>query len=133
MAFSLSEVAKEVHLRIDQETDAGIPALTRSGVFEITKAVFDIISQAAAVGETVSVPKFGKFEVKVKPAHKARNPRTGDQIDVPDKLVVKFRPSSTLLGALSEADLSKISSSDEKVIGGKKKGKKKEKKGKKKK
>lgn len=108
MAFSLADVAREVHLRVDQDAGAEIPALTKSGMFEITKAVFDVISQAAAAGETVAVPKFGKFEVKVKDAHKARNPRTGDQIDVPDKLVIKFRPSSTLLGALAAADLSKI-------------------------
>jgi nucleoid DNA-binding protein len=130
MAFPLAEVAKEVHLRIDQEEDAGVPTLTKSGMFEITKAVFDVIAQAAAAGETVAVPKFGKFEVKVKPAHKARNPRTGDQIDVPDKLVIKFRPSSTLLGTLAEADLSKIAKPEAKKPAkgkGKKKGKKKKK------
>ena len=126
--FSLSGIAKEVHLRIDQGDEAGVPPLTKSGMFEISKAVFDVIGQAAAAGETIAIPKFGKFEVKIKPAHKARNPRTGDQIDVPDKLVIKFRPSSTLLASMAEADLSKIEQLEPKKKATKKKGKGKKKK-----
>jgi len=106
--LSLAEVAREVHLRIDQDEDSGVPALTRSGVFEIVKSIFDIFSKAIVSGETISVPKFGKFEAYVKPARKGRNPSTGKAIQIPEKLAVKFKPSSTLRVQLSEADLSEI-------------------------
>ena len=108
MGLSLAEVAKELHFRIDQEDEAGIPSLTRSGMFEIVKGVFDIMSQALVVGETISVPRFGKFETYAKPARVGRNPRTGDSIDIPERLAMRFRPSSNLRVKLSEADLSEL-------------------------
>ena len=101
----LSEVAKEVYLRIDQEEDSGLPSLTKNGVYDITKSVFDVISQAILAGESVMVPKFGKFDVFVKKASTARNPKTGKSIDVPERLTVKFRVSSALKLQLREADL----------------------------
>ena len=103
---SVAEVANEVYLRIDQGDDPDVPKLTKNGVFEIIKAAFDICSQAIEAGEDVSIPKFGKFIVAVRTARKARNPRTGKTVDVPEKLAVKFRPSSNLRAALAEADVS---------------------------
>ena len=108
MALSLAEVAREVHLRVDQDDDAGVPSLTKSGMFEIVKSVFDIFSQALLSGESIAVPKFGKFEAYVKPARKGRNPSTGEAIEISEKLAIKFKPSSTLRAQLSEVDLSKL-------------------------
>lgn len=131
MGMALSEVAKELHLRVDQGEESGIPELTRNGTLELTKGVFDIISLALIAGESISIPKFGKFEAFVKPARKARNPRTGESIDVPEKLSVKFKPSSTLRAQLSEVDVSSVkktkASTKEKATKakGKKKGRKK--------
>ena len=129
MALSLAEVAKEIHLRVDQDDDSGVPALTKSGMFEIVKGVFDIFSQALVAGESIAVPKFGKFESYIKPARKGRNPSTNEALDIPEKLAVKFKPSSTLRAQLSEVNLSKI----KKTIKPKKKAPAKAKKGKKKK
>ena len=106
--LSLGEIAKEVHLRVDQDEDSKTPALTRSGVFEMTKAIFDICGQALAQGEEVSVPKFGKFTVSVRKARKGRNPHTGKEIDIDAKASVKFRPSSVLKIAIGEIDVKKF-------------------------
>jgi integration host factor subunit beta len=35
---------------------------------------------------------FGVFEVKKRKPRKARNPRTGESVDIPAKLVVTFKP-----------------------------------------
>ena len=35
--------------------------------------------------------EFGVFEIKKRAARKARNPRTGEQVDVPGKVVVHFK------------------------------------------
>jgi len=125
--LSLAEIAKEVHLRIDQEEAAGIPTLTKSGMFEIVKSVFDVISMAAVTGEGTSVPKFGKFIVEVKAARTARNPKTGEPVEIPEKLAIKFRPSSTLRLALAEADLPDAPAPKPKAKAKKKGGKKKKK------
>jgi len=111
---SLGDVAKEVFLRIDQGAP-GTPALTKSGVFELTKAMFDVCSQALAAGEEVSVPKFGKFAVQVREARKGRNPHTGDTIDIPAKAGVKFKPSSVLRAAVGEIDVKKIKAAEKKA------------------
>jgi hypothetical protein len=49
------------------------------------------------------IPKFGKFSTVLKPARKARNPRSGEEVDVPERLSVKFRPSSGFRMQLLEA------------------------------
>jgi nucleoid DNA-binding protein len=41
---------------------------------------------------------FGVFEVKKRAARNARNPRTGDKVFVPERLVVKFKPSIEMEG-----------------------------------
>ena len=39
---------------------------------------------------------FGIFELQRRSARRARNPRTGERLDVPAKVVVKFRPAKAL-------------------------------------
>ena len=92
---SLGDVAQEVHLRIEQG-DSDSPSLTRSGVYEMTKAVFDVIGKAILADEEVSIPKFGKFTTSVRNARKGRNPHTGKAIDIPARMGLKFKASSVL-------------------------------------
>jgi len=94
MGLSLGNIAEEVYLRVDSAE--GIPKLRKSGVYEILKAAFDVISQAMASGESVSVSYFGKFTPRLQAARKARNPKTGEVISVPEKVIPKFRPSIAL-------------------------------------
>ena len=42
----------------------------------------------------VTLVGFGSFNARVAKARKARNPRTGEPIDVPEKTVVKFKPAA---------------------------------------
>jgi DNA-binding protein HU-beta len=59
-------------------------------------AVFGAVEDALMNGEVVSVPKFGKFFVGVQTARTCRNPQTGEDVDVPEKRVPKFKASSVL-------------------------------------
>ena len=43
---------------------------------------------------------FGKFKLSDRKAYTARNPQTGDPIDVPAKTVVTFRPAKRLKEAV---------------------------------
>jgi len=126
--LSLAMISKEIHLRIDQDEDSGVPTLTRSGVYEIIKAIFDIFGQALVEGESISIPKFGKFDVSVRGARMGRNPHTGEKIKIPEKLAVKFRPSSVLRARISEVDVSKIKKEEPEKKKAKKGNKKKKKK-----
>jgi DNA-binding protein HU-beta len=55
----------------------------------------DIVNRAVAKGEKVSISGFGTFEKVNRPARKARNPRTGEQVRVKKTAVPKFRPGTS--------------------------------------
>ena len=44
----------------------------------------------------VTLVGFGTFKVVLRAARKARNPQTGEPIDVPAKMVPKFKPSKAM-------------------------------------
>jgi hypothetical protein len=44
----------------------------------------------------IELRNFGVFEVKKRAARKARNPRTGDKVYVPEKFVVTFKPGKEM-------------------------------------
>ena len=46
--------------------------------------------------EVFALPGFGKLTVKHRPARKARNPRTGESVDVPPRTALKMRLSTTI-------------------------------------
>ena len=47
-------------------------------------------------GNNVILSGLGKFVVVEKKARKARNPKTGEIVDVPAKKIAKFRPAKEL-------------------------------------
>ncbi|MCL4110412.1 UNVERIFIED_CONTAM: hypothetical protein GTU68_006632 [Idotea baltica] len=44
----------------------------------------------------IELRNFGVFEVKQRAARKARNPRTGDSVEVPSRFVVTFKPGKEM-------------------------------------
>src|SRR5260221_12712204 len=59
---------------------------------EALNAVLDTIQAAVASGDKVAITGFGVFEKSERPARTARNPATGDPIEVAASSVPKFRP-----------------------------------------
>lgn len=66
----------------------------------VVDAVFSAIQAAVKAGEKVDVKDFGIFILKNKPARKARNPKTGETVNVIAKNTVTFKPSKSLLEAV---------------------------------
>ena len=99
--LSMNELATEVHARIDDVE--GMPKLKRHGVYEILQAMFDVAAKAIAAGEDVSIPHFGKFKLRLQNARTGRNPSSGEKLDIPEKSVVKFQPSTHLRESAAEA------------------------------
>ena len=48
-------------------------------------------------GDKVLLPELGKFEVKLRKARSGIHPNTGEKIEIPEKKIVKFKPSKQLL------------------------------------
>lgn len=59
-------------------------------------AVFDQIASAAAKGEEISIPGFGKFSVKDRPERPGRNPSTGAAMTIAASKKVSFTPAKGL-------------------------------------
>lgn len=67
---------------------------------EIVDMVFGSIIDSLKKGEEVSIAGFGIFAVKARAARQARNPRTGEMVDVPATKVPKFRAAKALKDAV---------------------------------
>ncbi len=70
--------------------------MTQSDVSKIIEGTFDTISQSLATGQRWELRDFGVFEVKTRASRIGRNPRTGDQVPVPERRVVTFRPGKRM-------------------------------------
>lgn len=60
-------------------------------------AALDAIQAALQDGESIQLLGFGTFSVAERDARTAKNPRTGEVIEVPAKKVAKFKASSSLI------------------------------------
>lgn len=67
---------------------------------EAVNAVLDAIQSSVARGERVSITGFGVFEKSERPARTARNPATGEQVQVAATSVPRFRPGSDFKAAV---------------------------------
>ena len=71
------------------ELTAALPAGAAAQVFE---AVADVLLKHGRV----EIDGFGAFELVRRKPRRARNPRTGDRVDVPAKTAVRFVPARAL-------------------------------------
>lgn len=67
------------------------PNLFKKDASKIVNVFFDTISEAISRGERVELRGFGVFDVKVREARVARNPKNGEAVAVPTKKVPFFR------------------------------------------
>src|SRR5262245_36252892 len=70
--------------------------LTQLKTKEIVQQTFDAIVATLIEDGRIELRNFGVFEVKQRKARKARNPRTGQRVDVPPKNVVTFKPGKEM-------------------------------------
>ena len=78
---------KEIAKKISEQS--GITVLV---ALEAVQMVFDGIRETLVDGGRIELRNFGVFEVKKRRARKARNPRTGERVSVPEKIAVTFKP-----------------------------------------
>jgi len=66
--------------------------LSHNQAKDIVQRVLDGIRETLVTEGRIELRNFGVFEVKRRKPRKARNPRTGETVDVPARLVVTFKP-----------------------------------------
>src|SRR6202795_5286540 len=87
VAVTKKEIVKQISDRI---------GLTQLKTKEIVQQTFDAIVETLLEVGRIELRNFGVFEVKKRKARKARNPRTGEKVDVPPKNVVSFKPGKEM-------------------------------------
>ncbi|MDG2220237.1 MAG: integration host factor subunit beta [Rubripirellula sp.] len=78
--------------------------LTQQHTKEIVQKTFDAIIDSLVREGRIELRNFGVFEVKPRAARKARNPRTGEQVNVPRKHVVTFKPGKYMEAKVRDLD-----------------------------
>ena len=76
--------------------------LSKSKARQIVDAILDEMFNALAKGENVIIRKFGTFEVVRSNRLKGRNLKTGEEVRIDPRMVVRFRPSKKLKKVIEE-------------------------------
>ncbi len=97
---------KDIVRTISDET-----GLTQQQTKKIVQRTFDSIIETLVREGRIELRNFGVFEVKPRAARRARNPRTGDEVIVPEKHVVTFKPGKYMEARVQDADLSGLGDS----------------------
>ena len=60
------------------------------------KALLEAMSEALARGHRIELRGFGSFTISHRPPRMGRNPRSGEQVAIPEKRVPHFKPGTAL-------------------------------------
>src|SRR5438270_12617188 len=86
-AVTKKEIVKQIADRIGE---------TQLKTKDIVQRTFDAIVDTLIEQGRIELRNFGVFEVKQRKARKARNPRTGEKVEVPPKCAVTFKPGKDM-------------------------------------
>jgi nucleoid DNA-binding protein len=76
--------------------------MTQQSTKEIVQKTFDAIIETLVAERRIELRNFGVFEVRRRAPRKARNPRTGEVVDVKEKYVVSFKPGKVMEEKVAE-------------------------------
>ncbi|MFG6375034.1 MAG: HU family DNA-binding protein [Desulfovibrio sp.] len=75
---------------------------TKGQAEEAVNAVIAALKAALEQGETISFMGFGTFKIVDRAERKARNSRTGEEVTVPAKKTLVFKPSKAFISQLNK-------------------------------
>ena len=75
---------------------ASSDALTRKSAARVVDTIFDAMRTALQRGDRIEIRGFGSFVVRTRPGRSARNPRTGDEVQIAERRVPAFKVGKEL-------------------------------------
>ena len=75
---------------------AEVAGLSKTEASRMIDHFTEVIAQAMAREEKITLAGFGTFSVARRAQREGRNPKTGDKITIPASKIVKFKPGSRL-------------------------------------
>jgi len=77
--------------------------VTKKQAEEIVQTVFATIVDSLHAGRKVELRGFGSFRIRSRGARLGRNPKTGERVEVPPKLIPYFKPGKELKEQLNRS------------------------------
>lgn len=84
------------------EAIASSTELTKTDVDKVVTALVEVVTDALAKGDKVSLKGFGNFEVRTRSERTGRNPRTGETMTIAASKAPAFKASSALKKAVNK-------------------------------
>ena len=73
-----------------------LPELQIKDVGLALNCILGQMADALVQSERIEIRGFGSFDLRHRPARTARNPRTGEAVNLPAKVVVHFKPGKEM-------------------------------------
>ena len=80
---------------------AEVAGISKADAGKAVTAMLDVLKEALAKGDKVSLPGFGTFEITERAARTGRNPQTGAAIEIAASKGVKFKAGKALKDAVN--------------------------------
>ena len=89
---------------VEQVAEAIGPGITKKDCALVVDGLLNAVKRALANGENLEIRGFGTFKVRKRKSRMARNPRTGEGVEVPSRSVPVFKPSKHFRSRVSQLD-----------------------------
>jgi integration host factor beta subunit len=89
---------------VEQVAEAIGPGITKKDCALVVDGFLNAVKLALANGENIEIRGFGTFKVRKRKTRMARNPRTGESVEVPARTVPVFKPSKHLRTRVEQLD-----------------------------
>ncbi len=91
---------------VEQVAKAIGPGVTKKDCAMVVNGFLNAVKHALAQGDTIEIRGFGSFKVRRRQARIARNPKTGEPVEVPARMIPLFKPSKLLREQVARLDAS---------------------------
>jgi integration host factor subunit beta len=89
---------------VEQVAEAIGPGITKKDCALVVDGFLNAVKLALSNGDHIEIRGFGTFKVRKRKTRTARNPRTGDAVEVPARSVPVFKPSKHLRSRVARRD-----------------------------
>jgi nucleoid DNA-binding protein len=89
---------------VEQVAEAIGPGITKKDCALVVDGFLNAVKLALSDGENIEIRGFGTFKVRKRKTRMARNPRTGEAVEVPSRSVPVFKPSKQLRARVERVD-----------------------------
>jgi len=90
-----SELVRVLNEKLTERQQRNVELALNCMLEQMTKALED--------GERIEIRGFGAFAMRQRPPRLARNPKTGESVDSPAKVVIHFKPGKEMRDRVNNA------------------------------